>query len=123
MALTRNRRSDVAAAAVAPGEVALAERQRLDHVVSARFRVRGVVSLLRFAAPDVTAGRADAQVERRAATLALVCPRRGGRAVEMRTGWRRARRHGCPDSIRSSWVVPLLPPVDPGGSAIGRSSL
>src|SRR5205823_4659236 len=80
-------RSDVAAATVTPGEVAFAKRERLDHGVSALFRVRGIVSLLRFAAADVAAGGADAEIERGATTLAAIRARLCGRAVEMRTGW------------------------------------
>jgi hypothetical protein len=76
--------SKVAPAGVAPREVTVPEGQRLDDRVAGCSRVLRVVRLLRFAAADVPASRADAQVEIRPALLAAIGEWRVDRTVEVR---------------------------------------
>src|SRR5260370_12989362 len=65
--------------------MAFPKRKRIDDEVSGLVAVFGVVPFLRFTAPNVTAGRADAKVESRSATLASFGAGGGRRAVEMGT--------------------------------------
>src|SRR5437764_13432086 len=52
--------------------------------MAGRLRVQGIVALLRFTAADVTAGRADAKIERRSTLLARAPVRSGHSPVEVR---------------------------------------
>src|SRR5713226_7735973 len=62
--------SDVAPALVTPCETTGTERKRLDNRMPALVVVGGIVAPLRFAAPDMTAFRANPKVERAPALLA-----------------------------------------------------
>src|SRR5260370_32205073 len=68
---------DVPVTRVAPGERSTFEWNRLDHLMTTRVSVGGVVSLLGFATANVTALRTHAQVERTAAFFAVLSARVG----------------------------------------------